>query len=286
MPTNKIVLRTAEEFMQDYTPIYKPIFPNFLGGKSQQYPAETGNLSFRRLNAVGDLRGKHITPKDTEMKQISVMEGKKTFNKYFLASQYVQSQLQDQAGIEEVVKQVLDENQKQMDELFLLGEGTSNATVVNNSLFWSGDPNHTTETSVEIASSGRLVDLHTKVVGTASKADQLAGRKICIFYGNVIPYFRSLHDSAGRAFRAVLQEALPDYEFIEMPTAITPASSNGWIIANLDQVKLHYTLLPRLLDQGVNPEKMYSWHNMAIGSTMLEVLAQNAVIRQPSTLAA
>jgi hypothetical protein len=71
-----------------------------------------------------------------------------------------------------------------------------------------------------------------------------------------------------------------------MPQAVTPASSHGWLIANLDQVKLHYTSLPQLKDQGVNAEKMYSWHNFLMGSCMLEVLADQAVIKQPVTIEA
>jgi hypothetical protein len=38
------------------------------------------------------------------------------------------------------------------------------------------------------------------------------------------------------------------------------------MIVNLDQVKLHYTALPKLKAQGVNEEKMYSWHNFIMGS--------------------
>jgi hypothetical protein len=285
MPTNKNVLRSVEEFMNDYTPVYQPIYPLFMG-KSQQYAQEAGKIDFKRVNAVGDIRAKHITPKDTEIRQVAVMEGSKTYKKYFLANQFQQSTLQDRKGIEEVMAQVLDEHQKHQDELFLLGEGTSGSDVKNNGLFYSGDANYTLESSAEIPTSGRLVDFHTKVVASAIAADQLAGQKIIVFYGNVLPLFRSLHEDAARAVRAVLQEALPSYRFVELPSAVTPASSNGWIVANLDQVKLHHTTLPSVQNQGLNEEKMYYWHNFLMGSMMLEVLASGAVIRQPTTLAA
>lgn len=283
MNTSKIALRTVEEFMSDYTPVYQPIYPLLLG-KSQKYAAEAGKHEFRRVNTVGDIRAKHITPKDTEIRQIAVMEGKKAFKKYFLANQFTLSEFQDQQGVEEVVSQVLDEHQIQMDELVLLGEGTSGSDVLNNGLFWSGDANYTLETSDEIASSGRLREFHTNVVASAKKADQLAGRKVCLFYGNVIPLFRSLHENSERAVREVLQAALPAYSFVELPEAVTPASANGWIVVNLDQVKMHYTELPALMDQGVNAEKMYAWFNFLMGSAMVEVLAKNGIIRQPTTL--
>lgn len=288
MPTNKIVLRTVEEFMSDYVPIYQPIYPLFLGAKSQQYAAETGRMDFRRVQTVGDIRAKHITPKDTEIRQIGIMEGKKPYKKYFLANQFTNSDFQDRQGLEEVVTQVLDEHQLQMDELFLFGEGTSNSTMINNGLFYSDDANYTLENSVAIASGDtRLYDLHAKVITTAEKARAVAGQKIIIFYGDsVLPLYNSLYNTAAKAFKTALQEVLGEgFRTLQMPTACTPSGANGWLVANLDQVKAHYTLLPQLLNQGQNEEKMYYWFNFAMGSTMLEVLAKNAVIRQPATLA-
>jgi hypothetical protein len=287
MATNKITLRAVEEFMSDYTPIYQPIYPLFLG-KSQQYENEVGRLDFRRVEAVGDIRAKHITPKDTEIRQVSVMEGKKSFKKYFLANQFTISQVQDRQGIEEVVSQVLDEHQLQMDELFLLGEGTSSGNVLNNGLFYSADPNYTLESSTEIASGeGRLADFHAKVVASAEDAEQVAGRKIIMFYGDsILPLFNSIYSGAARPFKSVLAEVLgPNFSMVQMPKAATPAGQSGWIVANLDQTKLHYTALPQLLDQGHNAEKMYYWHNFMLGSTMLEVLAKDGIIHQPATLA-
>lgn len=290
MNTSKIALRTVEEFMSDYVPVYQPLYPLFLG-KSQQYASEAGKHEFRRVNTVGDIRAKHVTPKDTEIRQVAVMEGKKAFKKYFLANQFTLSDFQDRQGVEEVVSQVLDEHQIQMDELFLLGEGTSASTMLNNGLFWSDDPNYTLESSTEVqkdAGDSYLADLHTKVMVTAAKANAVAGRKVILFYGTLIlPQFNSLHPSGTRPFKSVLQEVLgANYSLVEMPAAPTPSGANGWIVANLDQCKLHYTALPGLLDQGANAEKMYLWFNFMMGSSMLEVLAANAIVRQPATLAA
>lgn len=286
MPTNKISLRTVEEFMSDYVPVYNPLYPLFLG-KSQQYAAEVGKLDFRRVQAVGDIRAKHITPKDTEMRQVAVMEGKKSFKKYFLANQFTISSVQDRQGLEEVVAQVLDEHQVQADELFMLGEGTSGSDVINNGLFYSGDANYTLESAISsISATARARLLYGHIQGTISKAKQVAGRKAVILYGSETKkQFNSLLDSSDKALSLALREASPDVSFIEMPDAPTPSNSEGWIVANLDQTKLHYTWLPQLLDQGFNAEKMYYWSNFAMGSMMLEVLVKDAVVRQPVTFA-
>lgn len=288
--TNKVALRTVEEFMADYVPVYQPLYPLFMG-KSQAYAEQVGQHDFKRVDTVGDIRAKHVTPKDTEMKQVLINEAKKSLKKYFLANQFVISNLQDKNGIEDVISQVLDENQKLMDELFFLGEGTSAGTVVNNGLFWSSDSNYTLENSVEVAlgtASDHLKDMHTKIMQTVAKADDVAGRKVIIIYGSVAcAKFDSLYANTDAPFKRVLGEVLgSNYTLIKMPSATTPASSNGWIVANLDQVKLHYTSLPKLDDQGVNAEKKYTWHNFLLGSCMLEVLVKDAIIRQPVTFEA
>lgn len=285
--TNKIALRTVEEFMSDYVPVYQPIYPLFLG-KSQQYAQEVGKREFRRVQAVGDIRGDIITPKDTHIKQIAVMEGKKAFKSYFRANQFILSQFQDRQGVEEVVSQVLDEHQIQTDEIFLTGEGTSGSDVLNNGLYWSADPNYTLESAVSSISAtdrARLVYGHMQT--TIAKAKQLAGRKVVMVYGSTTKgVYNGLLASSDKALSTVLKDAASsEISFVEMPDSPTPSGGEGWIVANLDQCKLHYNTLPQLLAQGNNEEKMHLWFNFLEGSMMLECLAKNAVIRQPVTYA-
>lgn len=285
MTTTKVQLRTTDEFMADYAPVYQPLYP-LLMGKSQSYSEEVGKINFNRVTAVGDIRAKHITPKDTEIRQFAINEGKKVFKKYFLANQFTMSSLQDQSSTEDVVSQVLDEHQKQADELILLGEGTSVANVVNSGLYWSSDANYLLEGSTQILKANAyLPDLHAKLITSKIKADLVAGRKLVIFYGaSMMPIVNGLYASSAQPFKSALQAVLgANYSMAELPADITPAGANGWMIVNLDQVKLHYTVLPVLKAQGVNDEKMYSWFNFMMGSMMLEVLASKAIIRQPTT---
>ncbi len=286
MSTNKIILRTVQEIMADYVPVYQPLYPLLLG-KSQSWSEQVGRIDFKRAIAVGDIRGKHVTPKDTEIRQVNVSEGTKAFKKYFLANQFQQSAMQDSLQTEDVIKQVLDEHQKQMDELVLFGEGTSSLTdVINNGLFWSNDPNYLLQSSDAITGTDKLIDFHSTVLAQAQIADQVAGRKMVIFYGSaIIPYFDGVYAANPVPFKKVLGEVLgSNYSMMKMPPGLTTQSESGFLIVNLDQVKLHYTALPALKDQGVNSEKMYSWHNFLMGSTMVECLALDAIIHQPLTV--
>ncbi len=288
--TNKIVLRTVEEFMSGYVPIYQPVYPLFLG-KAQSYSEEAGKIDFKRIDTVGDIRAKHITPKDSEIKQIAARESSKSFKKYFLANQFVQSSLQDPRGLEDVVAQVLDEHQKQADDLLLLGEGTAANNVINDGLFWNNQSNYSLIGSIQIAkgsAADHLVDLHAQVVAAAQLCNAVSGRKVVIFYGStMLSKVSGVYGASSMPWKEVLSKVLgPNYSIVELPAAVTPSATNGFIIANLDQVKLHYTALPALKAQGVNDEKMYSWHNFMMGSMMLEVLAALGIYRQPTTFEA
>lgn len=286
--TNKIGLRTAEEFMSDFTPTYKALFALFLS-VVVSYSEEVGKVSFKRAEAVGDIRMKHVVPKDTHIHQIAALEKEKIFKKYFFGAQFVQSTLQDRKGIEDIVAQVLEENLKLADTLLLLGEGTSASDVVNNGLYWSADPNYTLESSAEVQNDNAwLTDLHAKVVTTKIKADLVSGRKVIIFYGaDLMPKLNGIYASSASPFKVSLQAVLGgDYSIAEMPADVTPSGANGWIIVNMDKVKLHMMTLPKLAGQGINEEQMHSWHNFLGGSMMLDVLAKNAVIRQPVTFEA
>lgn len=287
MPTNKIVLRSVEEFMAGYTPTYQPIYPLFMSN-AREYATEAGEAISRTVRTIGDIRGHRLTPKDTEIKQIAVAEAKKNYKKYFFANQFLLSTFQDREGVEDVTAQVLDEHHLQQDELFLFGDGSSPETVLNNGLYYSTDPFYSLKSSVEISATGTLYDFHSKVMATAQEADQLAGRKIIFFYGAaIIPLFNSLYDTAAKSWRAALAEALgPDYSIAKLPERATPNGANGWLVANMDRCKLHHSALPQVMSQGLNEEKMYVWTNFLLASMMLEVTSEGGVIRQPATIAA
>lgn len=285
MATNKVVLREVNEIMADYKPSYQPFWPILLGN-SKAYPEQVGKINFKRMEAVGDIRLQHYNPKDTHIHQIAAVEKSKTYKKYFMAGQIVQSTLQDRDQNEDVVKQVLDENNKKQDDLVLLGEGTSASTMVNNGLYWSNDPNYLLESSSALASTdNNLPALHAAVIAEKIKADTVAGRKVVVFYGDtMLTKLSSVYGTSNLSFREQLQKALgANYSIAELPADCTPATSYGFMILTLDQILLHYTTPPKLEDQGVDARNKEVWQNFLMGSTMVEVLAYKGIIRQPCT---
>jgi hypothetical protein len=285
--TNKIVQRSIEEFLADYTPNYNPIMP-LLMGNAVQYELAAGTQKLTRLEAVGDLRSKFHGPKDTELHQIGAKEGSKVFAKYFFASQFINSELQDSQGVEDVQAQVLDEHNKQADELLLSGEGVANANMKNNGLFYSADANYVLNSSVEVAKATdgtHLADLYAQIVAAVQAADDYAdGQKLVLLYGALtVAKYNGLFAENTSPFPKVLADGLPEVQVAKIPTSIVPGGGDGFIVVNLAKVRLHYILLPTLKAQGVNEEKMYAWSNFLMGSSMVEVTAKGGVIRQPLT---
>jgi molybdopterin converting factor small subunit len=286
--TNKLVMRTPEEFMNDYVPVYQPLYP-LLMKKSQAYSQIIGQVDFKNVKTVGDIRAKHITPKDTEIAQVAVADGKKTFKKYFLGNQYTQSMLQDLADAEQVVAQVLDEHQKQQDELALFGDSQDGGTtVVNNGLIYSLDENYTLLAAGDAIAAGdsRLALLHAKIMKAVRIAKKVPGEKAIVVYGStILDAMDSLYEGQAVSFREVLEGALGEgISIAEIPDEVAPAG-NGLVIVNLDQIKTHYVALPKVDAQGENQEKRYVWTNFLMGSMMIECLVKNAIVRQPITFA-
>lgn len=281
--TNKIQLRTVDEYNSGYTPVYSPIWGLFMGN-AVKYTMEVGTQTLREVKTVGDIRAKRVTPKDTEIKQISVAEGSKTFKKFPDMNQFVQSSFQDQQGVEDVIAQVLDEHQKQADEK-LLGDG------FNSGIYTSTDANYLSQGSYEVlkgTTEDHVADLYKKVIEQVEVASINAGRKLLMIYGSTaVAKYSALFQNVSKPFSAVLNEGLANRNTTValMPSDITP-NANGFLVCNLDQIKLHWTEMPQLLGRGVNEEKNYYWFNFLLGSMMADLRVNKAIVKQPLTFQA
>jgi hypothetical protein len=249
-------------------------------------------VTFKRAEAIGDLSPDRIDSKSTEIKQITAGESKKSFKKYFYGSQFRQSIYQDRQGYEDVVSQALDQYNIEQDKLLLTGDGEDDASVINAGLFYSNDSNYVKESSATVATgsagAAHLDDLYDKMVAGFEEADTLNGDKLIFTYGDTMnTKLKALFQETKRPFISVLREGLVGGDSVnvaKMPSEIVPGG-NGWIIVNLDQIKLHWTTFGKIEDQDINREKKYAWTNLIMGSTMLEVTAKKGITHQPVTFA-
>lgn len=282
--TNNIVFRTVSEFMSGYTPQYTPLMPLFLAG-ARQHEAVVGEHKYDQVRAVGDLRSRVITPKDTEIFQVGANSGNKSFKKFFLGAQYIHSNLQSRQGYEDVVAEVLDENFKFNDEIFFSGQ--VNGVQQNNGLLVSSDPNFQLRSAPGNITT--LDGLYSEIMAEALIANEMEGQKILLYFGDTMSSrFNSLFTETKTPLSAVLAEsdAMSEYDFIKIPTAQLPSSlTNGFAIVNMGKIQVNYTILPEVNKQGVNDEKNYAWTNFLMGSSMVDVKAPGGIIVQPLTFA-
>jgi len=287
MGTNLIRSKQAEEFMSGYTPTYNPMYPIFTGKNSQEYALEVAQRTFKRLEAMGDIRNRRLLAKDTEIKRFNAAETSKVFKAYVNASQFVRSTLQGDEGISDVFAQALEEHQKAQDEILLYGDGTSPSDVVNNALFYSADSNYLLSSTASIASAGRLLNFHQAVV-SAAREQSVSGDRSIIFYGStVLGWLDSLHEDGGGAVVEQLNAVLGnEFGFLRMPKGLEPNGTNGIIIVNHSQIKTHFVAEPQMLSQGVDEKNMEAWANFIQGSMMVEVLSYKGINRVPMEAAA
>lgn len=275
--TNKIVFRSVEEFMSGFTPRYTSLMALFLSG-ARQHEATVGEAKYTQVSAMGDIRNRVVTPKDTELHQIGAGPLSKAFKKYFLGSQYIQSNLQDRQGYEDVVAEALDEHNKHNDEIFLGGDGQNNGLLV------STDANFTSRSSAAMAD---LDALYNKIVEQALIANEIEGQKVLLYFGDTMSTkFNSLFGDNKVPFSEAVggADALSGYDFIKVPTAVVPASlTSGFAIVNMGKIQVHYMILPEVNNQGTNEEKNYAWTNFLQGSSMVDVKTKDAIILQPLT---
>lgn len=284
MGTNLIISKSSEEFLAGYTPVYNPIYPLLTSQNAQQYAMEVAERTFRRAAALGDIRNKRITPKDTELKRLAIGEASKSFKAYMYAQQFVRSTLQSDEGVEDGFAQALEEHQKMQDEILLFGDGTADNNVINNGLYWSGDANRVLESSEAIAD---LLDFHATVV-SAVNSRSVGGERTLFFYGDtVLSKLDSIHASGAGTVLGFLEEVLGGVNFVRLPSTdkggVIPSGANGILILNHAQVKTHYVTEPIILARGVNEQAMEAWANFIQGSMMVEVVAYGGLTKVPFT---
>jgi hypothetical protein len=282
MSTGYPNVKSTTEFLKDYVPTYKPIFPLFLT-KGKKHAEEIGQAISKRYEAVGDYRMAQITPKDTLLRTIGCGERSKTFKKLFLMNQFELSGLQSQDAQSEIVKQVLDEGSKQFDEGLWLGGGTSDATVVNDGIFWTLDANR--QTLVTADHSALSTTLMSALLGTIlsswDTANQIAGEKILIPYGDVKSKMFEILSGSTTLMKACEENGV---KLAMVPDALIPASNHGILIINLDQVVVHYTAIPKLDDTGFERKSKVFWTNFLQGNTMVDILVYGGIMKQSIVL--
>lgn len=281
MSTNLIISQTSQEFLSGYTPVYSPIYPLFTQG-GQQYAMQAAERTLRRAVALGDIRTKRYSPKDTEVKHFNAGPQDKTFKAYLNVVRFTHSVFQDASGVPDILSQALEEHQKAQDELLYFGDGATDGAQVNNGLYFSSDANYIKESSTSLSATNQLLLFHQAVVSEA-RAVSVGGSRSIIFYGDTcLAALDSLHADGGGAVVAGLEDVLGnEFDLIRSPKGLTPSGENGILVVNHAQVKTHYVTEPVILDQDTDRKEMQAWANFVQGSMMVDVAAYGGIRKLP-----
>lgn len=277
MNTGHIGTLDIEKMNESFIPAYAPLFSLFLG-KSEEYEAKEGNVSFKEVETVGDVKAKRISPKTTELELINTRISKKTFNKYYHGIKYTVSELQSDESFQKTVNQVLDEHSKQFDEIFVTGDS------LNNGLLVSTDSNYVLKASVNVGTTlaAKQSALLAKIAEILEDMKSIAGSKTLYYYG-ISDVINSV-DTNGLPFKRILMDVLgEEVEIVKIPTESLGAFATlkGFAIVCHDQVNFNYTALPYVKATDINEEGGYRWARFLSGSSMLDVEAKGAVQHQP-----
>jgi hypothetical protein len=277
--TNKPILRTAEEFASDYSPVYPAIYPAFLSGaQAKAYERVEGTQKVKGVEAIGDMIAKKFSSKDTLIHQLHGKENEFNFDKNFYLAEYKTGINQSAEGDPALVAEFIDNQNVKLDQLLLFGDEGNQGLYTNNSA------KYITETPISSIDASDKNAFYEAIMGTAEEADKMAGSKVIMFYGEVTRrLWRAGLFSTGQAsVQSNLMSALgSEYTPLLMPSQIAP-NAEGWMVINMNKIKVHHHGAP-WMEPGEDLPRRLRYVHFLIGSVGVELMQSGAILKQAVT---
>lgn len=278
--TNKPILRSSEEFASNYTPVYPAVYPMFLSGAhSKPYERIEGTQNVKGVEAIGDMLAKKFSSKDTLIHQLHGKDKTFTFDKNFWLAEYKTGINQSSEGDPELVNEFLDNQNVLLDQLLMFGDEGNQGLYTNNS------SNFVTEGAIGSIDDSDKNAFFEAIMATAEEADKMAGSKILMPFGTVTrKLWRAGLFSTGQAsVKGNLMQALgSEYTPMAMPQQITPNGEEGWLVINMNKIRVHNHGAP-WMEPGEDAPRRSRYVHFLLGSVGVELLAKGAIIKQVVT---
>lgn len=277
--TNKPILRTAEEFAGEYSPVYPAIYPAFLSGaQAKAYERVEGTQKVKGVEAIGDMIAKKFSSKDTLIHQLHGKGTEFTFDKNFYLAEYKTGINQSSEGDAQLVAEFIDNQNVKLDQLLLFGDEGNQGLYTNNSA------KYVSEGAIGSIDASDKNAFYEAIMATAEEADKMAGSKVIMFYGEVTRrLWRAGLFSTGQAsVQSNLMSALgSEYTPLLMPSQVAP-NAEGWMVVNMNKIKVHHHGAP-WMEPGEDSPRRLRYVHFLIGSIGVELLQTGAIIKQPVT---
>ncbi|MDR2426830.1 MAG: hypothetical protein LBD46_06620 [Endomicrobium sp.] len=292
MATDKIY--TEQEIIEinnAFTPQYRPFYMLLKAGKV--YNEKPGAITFKERGILGDKKAADVLAQDTEIKHIAVGEKpEKKYLKILKGAEYAVSTFQDNSNAQKVDNEILDEYNKQLDSEAFTGEGTSNATVKNNGLFYSKDPDFV-DKGAAAAFPTTFADRKAFIKNLAKESADGSGGglKRIVLLGSKLPaIFGDVIGSGTATFADLLMSGRlsgePPIEVVVPPAEINTTLGNvdAILVIDYENVLLNHGLLPQVYQRGTEARKNLTWTQYFFNSVMIEVAKKAALIKQLLTI--
>lgn len=246
--------------------------------KTEEHPIDVDVVNLKSLDlSTSSVNPKVLTEGQTEVHHIKVGEKKSTFYIVIRGNKIYQSGLRGRNQLSKVHNDVIFEYSKIWDKAAMNGANG------NNGIFGTKDKNAVLKDSVAISNVNGLVEALTDI---KLDMENLGSQDILIYvYGRALQkYLGSLTSSQETPLLKVLEEAYPGATFVNVPTEVSPANLNGFVVIARNLVTLHTSVYPDVQNTGYNDENNYEWANYIMGSTHVSVDKKGALVNQPITL--
>lgn len=273
---------TAEQLNEAVQIAYVP-FMNILSN-TQEYAEKISNMKMIELKGneeemLSQMSKAKVSNNTTEIEHFKAGKSTKTFKKAFYITQYQESEFDEKTAIPDMSARSVRVGSIQMDRDVWSG-------AINDGFFVNSQAEYKTNAPATITIASSTFDDYNSIFAKLRKQIKNANstnRIIFALYGKTAEELagKTLTNS-GDTYLSKLKSNFSDCDFVEVPAQVE-SSNNGVLVIADDLVKLHYTAMPRTLQTGVNDEKHYKYIQTIVGSAMVELKEDSAIVKQPIT---
>lgn len=278
-------IKTKEEYLESANITFAPAILKIK--KVKKIPMDgIEKITFKRLDIDKDnITAEALTTGQTEVAHIKVGEDKKVFNKYIKGAQISQSYRNGDANkLPEAHSKVLRKYLMMWDKQAFDSENENYGVLKNQ------DPNSTKNKSVAISGENNQAKLDALIDVISSMKEQVsnttASNDILLYvFGSKLKRFLDVRIPQIGSVRSIIKETWPEAEIAEIAGVSTDVEEMGLVAISQELVALNMVSMPEIGDQGTDTRLKEYWADYDMGSTMVDVEEEGALIYQPLTMA-
>lgn len=278
-------IKSKEEYMDSAKVTFAPAILKIK--KTKKIPMDgIEKITFKRLDVEKDnITAETLTTGQTEVAHIKVGEDKKEFKKYIKGAQVAQSYRNGDANkLEEVHSKVLRKYLMMWDKQAFDSENGNYGLLKNQ------DPKSKINDSESISGADDQAKLGALIKVISALKEQVsnttASNDILLYvFGTDLKKFLDVRIPQLGSVRSIIQETWPEAEIAEIAGVSTDVTEQGLAVVSQELVTLNMVGMPEISDQGTDNRNKEYWADYEMGSTMIDVEEEGALIYQPLTMA-